>query len=241
MDHYSIIHDEQMVREFITWLPDIDKNEFYLICLFARRKYCPEIIKSNDKTQLSRDVVRKKEYLIGGLKKWELPIGHWRIKDTIAPPESLVAYITCNPHCQKKSAWAMLKRLTEILENNSEGFNVAAEALSAMQKDSTTSKKSISVFDVDDDKENIDLSKLYNIFPEPFLRENVRVTETRGGVHILVEAINIKNVEGIDKMWWQKIHEMFKIDKDAHPFLTPVPGTIQGNHVPKLLIAGKDF
>lgn len=50
MTKYQIIYDETLVQEFLDLLPEENEDEIYYLSLFARKKYSPELIWSNDKT-----------------------------------------------------------------------------------------------------------------------------------------------------------------------------------------------
>ena len=48
MELYEIIKDESLFLDFINWMPDLKENEQFYLSLFARKKYYPDFIKSND-------------------------------------------------------------------------------------------------------------------------------------------------------------------------------------------------
>ena len=101
MENYKIIHNKEALLQFIDWLPELEDNEKFYLSLFARKKYCPDLIKSNDKTQLRR-FTSNKARMYDKIKQLELQIGDWKLKDVSAPQESLVVYIMPNPRCMKK-------------------------------------------------------------------------------------------------------------------------------------------
>ena len=87
MKYYKIIHNEKLIQEFIDKvLPDLQNNERFYCSLFARKKYCQELIKSNDKTQLKRFLATK-ENLIDKLYQLEIELGRWKLKDISAPQD----------------------------------------------------------------------------------------------------------------------------------------------------------
>ena len=60
--HYKIILDEDRLRKFIEWLPELHNKETYYVCLFARSKYTEQMKINGGQLQLRR-FISKKEYL----------------------------------------------------------------------------------------------------------------------------------------------------------------------------------
>jgi len=216
--NYKIIKDEKAFLDFIDWLPELEDNETYYLSLFARKKYCPDLIKSNDKTQLKR-FTSNKERMYEKVSQLELPIGRWKLKDMSAPQESLVLYINPNPRSMRKATEELGKRCWDLMRNNN--YNIQAEALSSIQI-----SKSRGVFvDFDIDTKDVDLDLLKEVFPNG----GYNILETRGGYHVMVEPERID----VPNNWYKKIVEMYPVDQTGDN-LIPVPGCVQSNFVPKL-------
>ena len=130
MSKYQLVYSEELIQEFLDLLPDENEDEIYYLSLFARKKYCPELIWSNDKTQLKRLTSKKKD-IIKKIKQLEVDYGLYDLNGRIVPQESLVIYIHPNPRSQLKAARHLMRKLTDIICDNGKGFNVYQEALSA--------------------------------------------------------------------------------------------------------------
>lgn len=224
--NYQIIADEKELINFIDWLPELQENEKYYISLFARKKYCKEEIKSNDKTQLKR-FTSSKERLIDKIRQLEIPIGAWKLKNGIAPQESLALYISLNPRCMKKATVLMGKKCWDLME--SKNYNLHAEALSCIQK----SKSRTCYVDFDIDDKSIDLDEEW--LNSEIGKNNYKILETRGGYHIIVNPENASNYRSKffkDKNWYQKIQKKYPVDQSGDQLL-PVVGTYQGGFIPK--------
>ena len=68
--NYKIIQNEELLKDFVNWLPVLNSNETYYICLFARKKYIQdsEVKIAKDKGQL-KCVTSNKEFLFQKLKQ----------------------------------------------------------------------------------------------------------------------------------------------------------------------------
>lgn len=236
MEYYKIINDKDALIEFINWLPDLKDNEQYYLSLFARKKYCQDIIKSNDKTQLKR-FTSTKERMFDKIKQLELQLGDWKLKDISVPQESLVVYIMPNPRCMHKATEMLGKKCWDLYR--SKNYNLHAEAMSCIQK--SKSRSIFLDFDIDTDKEKLlvsDISQTLNeIFPDyKVLGQPYTIIETRGGYHLLINikvADNIRHHFSLSKNWYQEVRSKFDIDQISDQMI-PIPGTIQGNFIPKM-------
>lgn len=221
---YKLIYDEEIVKEFLELLPEETEDEVYYLSLFARKKYCPELIWSNDKTQLKR-LTSKKRDIIKKIKQLEIEYGLYDLNGRIVPQESLVIYINPNPRSQIKAARVLMKKLTDIICDNAKGFNVHQEALSALQK--SKSKGYFIDFDIDvKDKSTFDINTIFSCVN----KEAVTMVETRGGYHCLLEVAKISGEH--KKSFYQKLSKFSDVEGDC---FIPIPGTIQGGFEVKIL------
>lgn len=226
--NYQVITDEEALRKFVDWLPELQENEKFYLSLFARKKYSQELIKSNDKTQLRR-FTSDKERLIEKIRQLELPLGRWKLKEIDAPQEALVLYIAINPRCMKKATEMMGRKCWDLMK--SKNYNLHAEAMSCIQK--SKSRSCYVDFDIDDKAINIDVDWLN----ETLGKDNFTVIETRGGYHILVQpeqATAYRLQHFGDKNWYSIIQKKYPVDQSGDQ-LVPVVGTFQGGFTPRFL------
>lgn len=222
--NYKIIYDEAELDRFINWLPDLEHNEKFYWSLFARRKYCKELIKSNDKTQLKRGLATK-ENLKDKIRQLEIEIGKWKLRNMEAPQESLVFYLMPNPRCMTKATYKTIRHCADLLENTNKGYNLVQEVMSCVQK--SKSRTVFVDFDIDDKNVNLKLLKEVGL-PE----DCYTVVETRGGYHVLFD---VRRFQGKDfPYWYNNMKELFVVDQ-VQDQLLPVPGTIQGGFEVKFI------
>ncbi len=220
--NYQIIQDQQKLLEFIEWLPDLADNEKYYCCLFARKKYCADQLKSSDKSQLKRFLSDKKR-LYEKIKQLEVEQGAYKLKHSIAPQESLALYINPNPRNLKSATYDSIIRLTELLRKDNNNFNPQAEVMSCIQR-SVGSKYYL---DFDVDTKDFDFTQLPNIINTDCLT----VVETRGGYHLLVRLDKLEAT--YKKSFYNQIVAL-GVDQTGDQLL-PVPGCTQGGFVPRFI------
>ena len=78
--NYKIITDEDKLLDFINWLPDLEANEKFYCCLFLRKKYCTDLIKSSEKSQLKRFLSSKKR-VFEKIKQLVTELGSYKLKE----------------------------------------------------------------------------------------------------------------------------------------------------------------
>lgn len=236
--NYKIITDQKELENFIDWLPELEKDETFYCCLFARSKYTKHLdqkishVKS-DKAQLKRFTSNKKR-LFDKIKQLECTLGSYKQKDTIIPQEALALYITINPRSFEKATKNSIKKLLELALQPYQGYNPYQEVMSEIQK--AKSKTRFVSFDFDLEYKGIikDIEFAINEFLN---EEALTIVETRGGFHVIIDINKIH--ESFNKIWYNKMALLlskYSSDTDNKgDIMLPVPGTYQGGFTPKML------
>lgn len=227
--NYEIIKDKEALLKFIEWLPELKDGETFYCCLFARNKYCREIVHINtDKSQLKR-FTSTKELLYKKIQQLESPLGSYQVKGVEAPNEALVVYINPNPRSLIKATRNGLKRLADLVCQPYNGWNPHQEIMSEIQK--AKGETRFVDFDFDCDKRFMPSVIAQIIGPIP--KAAIHCLETRGGFHILIEVSKV----GKGEKWYQfmtAIHNQYSDDKDNRgDNMIPVAGCTQGGFIPE--------
>lgn len=233
--NYQIIKNEERLREFIQWLPELQESEKYYLCLFARSKYTRDEAGKNgiphiktDKSQLRR-LVATKENMYRKIKQLEIEEGTWFQKEISVPQDALAMYINPNPRDLWKATFNSLVKLANCIRDHNTGVNPYSEALSEIQK--SKSRTCFVDFDVDEE----DMAKLTSTVMKVFDVVNigaVTVLQTRGGAHILVEPSKVE--KKYINSFYKDICRIAKVDQVGDQMM-PVPGCTQGGVVPYFL------
>jgi hypothetical protein len=223
--NYKIITDENKLKQFIKWLPELNDGECYYVCLFGRSKYAPEGIKlTADKQQLKR-FTSTKEFLFEKIKQLECEVGCYKQRHVGLPQEVLALYITPNPRSYEKAAKESLKKFADLVVNKYNGYNPHQEVLSQIQV--AVSRKIY--FDLDFDDTTIEKMKL--LIENRINPDCLTYIKTRGGFHLLIELEKIENYW--KKTWYNDLTSLEGCDVRGDN-LMPVPGTYQGGFTPEL-------
>lgn len=231
--NYKIITDEQMLKDFIDWLPVLQENEKYYLCLFARNKYCKELthIKS-DKAQLKR-FVSDKERMFDKIKQLEVEVGAYKQKQLSVPQEALALYITPNPRNMFKATVNTMVKLAQGIRDTNVSMNPHQEALSEIQK--AKSRTCYVDFDIDFKDEDDQVRRLMickDLIAECVNLEAVTLLRTRGGLHCLVDPSKVSSE--YKNKFYQNLSKLADVDQTGDQ-LIPVPGVIQGGFTPHFL------
>lgn len=231
--NYQIIKDEATLKKFIDWLPVLERNETYYVCLMVRSKYCvnfPHI--RSDKIQLKR-FTSNKERLFSKIQQLECAEGTYLQKELEVPQEGLALYITPNPRNVERATKNCLIKFANLITQPYYGYNPHQEVLSEIQKAGGT--KYFIDFDFDN-VAKLDSSDFIRDTLDRFLGiinvDCLKVLETRGGLHVLVE---LSKVDPFYKnTWHQDIRKIPGCDQVSADGMIPIPGCTQGNFIPKL-------
>lgn len=225
--NYKIIKDEKLLKEFIEWLPVLEPHEKYYMCLFARSKYCKDIVHiKSDKAQLKRFVTDKKR-MYEKIKQLEVEIGAYKQKDIGIPEEALALYITPNPRNMWKASVNTMVKLAQAIRDENILMSPHQEALSEVQKAKSRTCFVDFDFDMESDKFPTKAELADHINPEA-----CTVLRTRGGIHLLVDPKKVS--KEYVKKFYQNLSSLAGVDQTGDQMI-PVPGCTQGMYIPHFI------
>lgn len=221
--NYTVITDPDKLKEFITWLPEIENDECYYVTLFGRTKYCTGEVKLKQDKQQLKSFTSNKDFLFEKIEQLEIKEGKYYQNHVSVPQESLSLYIMPNPRSNTKAAKNLIKELLDFLFTNNKSFNLHKKALTSLQ---TTSSRTVYMdFDFDHctiDERKSDILKAVN-------ESAVTFVQTRGGFHCLVEVEKVESE--YKKSYYNNISKLDGCDVRGDNLL-PIPGTFQGGFTP---------
>ncbi len=221
--NYNIIQDEQVLRDFIEWLPELKPNETYYVSLLARNKY--DELLSADKAQLKR-FTSDKTYLLDKIKQLECAQGNYKLKGKTVDQKALALYINPNPRDMELAAKNALVKFAELVTKPYTGYNPHQEVLSILQQSCTRKV----YFDLDFD--GVDLGETLDKAKSMINADCLKVLKTRGGFHLLVELARIR--KEYEKTWYHQLTNLEGCDIKGDN-LIPVPGCVQGGFMPRFV------
>lgn len=230
--NYKIIQDENKLKQFIDWLPELKINQTFYCCLFARSKYFTEFKIKSGQSQLRR-FTADKNYLFDKIKQLECELGSYTLEGRPVPQEILVLTINPNPRDLWKATEEFSMKLTKvIIKHKNRHFNPHSEIMSEIQT-SCISPKPFVHFDFD----GVDvLEVMANIKINDIVNLNaVKILKTKGGFHMLIKVNEVE--EKYTKTWYKKVCNLPGLDSKASKddSLMPVPGCTQGMFTPHIL------
>lgn len=234
--NYKIIQDEKLLKDFIEWLPELAPHEKYYMCLFARNKYCKELVHiKSDKSQLKR-FVTDKERMFKKIKQLEIEEGCYFQKETPVPLQAMALYIMPNPRDMYKASINTMVKLATSIRDQNVLMNPHQEALSEIQR--TKSRTCYVDFDVDFpdnlSEEGIKdkIEEFRQKLPNTINPSAIKLLRTRGGLHILVDPNKVE--KEYKNSFYQQIKLFSGIDNVGDQMI-PVPGCTQGSFTPHFI------
>lgn len=224
--NYELILQEEELKKFINFLPDLNPNEGYFLILIARKKWYPESgISSAHK--LRRETVGTKDKIIQTLRQWEISDGTYRSGELPIHQNNLGVYIGYNPRNQYNACFELINQCLANIRSNKQNINIKSMANDVIQGSNGTKN----FIDIDVDiKEGEDFLEIIKFIKGIINEEHLTLIKTNGGFHCL---IRVNGIIG-NKTWYQQIK--------SHPFkselnimsndLIPMVGCNQGQFKP---------
>ena len=226
-----MIVDYNIYNKFMNYLPELKSGNRYYMQLLFRRKYIEEEYKSQYPAEEKiTSTLSKKETLGYDLQQWSVPdFSYYAIKGgkhILLPNEAITAYIYPNQvNLKKLYKNGLIGQLKAELE-----YDKLTHPMKYVDSEAKKSTDSNSDKIVRFDFDKIKLDEVITQIT-PFI--NLDATSaiiTKGGVHILVKCKKVN--KEYQKNWYNNLYKLNITDEKAKGIpLSPVPGTLQNNHI----------
>jgi hypothetical protein len=225
--NYQIIKDESLLREFITWLPELESGECFYVSLLARSKYLEDkaLLKA-DKASLKRFTANDKRFLLDKIKQLEVEVGAYKHGDAPVPQDALALYITPNPRSLINATKNALIKFAHLITSPYNGYNPHSEVMSEIQK--ACSRKLYLDFDFD----FLSVAEFLSQLTGKINLDCLHIVQTIGGFHCLVELAKVE--KQYEKSWYKSLTSIEGCDVRGDNLLN-VPGCVQSTFVPHFL------
>lgn len=222
----SLIHDLEETKKFVEKvLMKLEDDEVYILLLNARKKWCPELSRSEE--IMYRDIIGDNDLnkILRKIKKISYAYGVYADRNTLedVPLDCMSIYVLLDPRSTLKGYGEFISDINKWIYESFVGSSknldfyrrIDIKLFSAIHKSRSRSL----YFVVDIDKKDEDMLSNITGLLEGYIEW---ISETHGGYHVIVD----KNRD-TGTIIYEKIvgTEYVEILKDA---MTPVPGTLQG-------------
>lgn len=232
--NFNLIYDAKQIKKIEDFLSPLEKDELYMLFLFARKKYGTNV---KDMNVLSRQLVLQNDNILKKLYRFNVPKESFTDKDgSYFKNENLACYCTFNPRDIFKSIYRTGITCNQAIYDSLSEKKFKNPVAISWRELQMSNKRKVFIdldFDFKDKEYCLDLIEEKGIL-EWFL-ENMLI-ETRGGFHLLCKLSSIQN-----KKWFKDIEMINKsIENDIIEInsksqdLMPVPGTLQGGFEVKI-------
>jgi hypothetical protein len=230
---YTLIRNEETLKSFIEFLPELKENESYFLILIARKKWFPES-DIPSAVKLKRESVNSKEKIIQVLKQWEVSSDCYTSFSKPIHQNNLGVYIGYNPKNQYKACFDLIEKSLEAIKSSRKNINIKSMANDVIQS-ANGSKNFIDVdVDIKEGEDYLEIVKhIKKCIGGDENNEYLTFVKTSGGFHCLIRLEKLKEDNDIGN-WYQRIkrHD-FKSELNIMTHdLMPLVGCNQGLFVP---------
>ncbi len=237
----TLLYNENITQMFLNcFFDDIRDDEVIMLILFARKKYCSDVV--SDEYIYYRDIVipdiknniKFPEIILRKIIRTSFISDNYidRKTEKKIPFNAFVYYIDLNPKSMMKAFCVfdkegldLLYRITRNPDEIKQVTKLKSKFMSAIHR--SNSRKKYFIIDIDTKNRDV-LDQCIDAVNENY----VWISNTRGGYHIILEKnkengkLVYENIVAVNKRLSEK--SPFKDVEIKNEAMTPIPGTIQG-------------
>lgn len=229
--NYKIITNEDRFREFIDWLPELDKTESIYVALFARGKYDKAFTSSKSDSQQLARFLTTKDKIFNRVKQLECEVGTYYKNDIQVPQSVLALYVNPSPRSMKRAAVKLTHELVRLLSGEHDNYNLSQLALTAAHRAKGKNQRVGFDYDFPESTPANLVDAHVGLIIDSVNPEALTLTKTRGGIHAFVDPLLVH--PDFKNTWYKGMTALPYCDKDrVGDFETPAWGTYQGGFEP---------